>query len=180
MAAIIDRMIRAAKLDVTLYDEVEKDEGSMGQAMTVVVISSVAAGIGSAGILGPLGLIGGAAAALFGWFVWALLSHFIGTTMLAEPATRASLVQVMRVTGFATAPGVIRIFAFIPLFGTLVNLVASLWMLAAFIVAVRQVLNYSSTGRSVAVCLLGWLVQVIIFYLFAVIGIGSIALMSAR
>ena len=180
MAAIVDRMIRAAKLDVTLFDEVDKDEGSMGQAMTVVVISSVAAGIGSAGILGPLGLIGGAAAALFGWFVWALLSHFIGTTMLAEPATRASLVQVMRVTGFATAPGVIRIFAFIPLFGTLVNLVASLWMLAAFIVAVRQVLNYSSTGRSVAVCLLGWLVQVIIFYLFAVIGIGSIALMSAR
>jgi len=180
MAAIVDRMIRAAKLDVTLYDEVEKDEGSMSQAMTVVVISSLAAGIGSAGILGPLGLIGGAAAALFGWFIWALLSHFIGTTMLAEPATRASLVQVMRVTGFATAPGVIRIFAFIPLFGTLVNLVASLWMLAAFIVAVRQVLNYSSTGRSVAVCILGWLVQVIIFYLFAVIGIGSIALMSAR
>jgi len=84
------------------------------------------------------------------------------------------------VTGFATAPGVIRIFAFIPLFGTLVNLVASLWMLAAFIVAVRQVLNYSSTGRSVAVCLLGWLVQVIIFSLFAVIGLGGIALMSAR
>ena len=180
MAAIVDRMIRAAKLDVTLYDEVEKDEASMGQAMTVVVISSVAAGIGSAGVLGPLGLIGGAAAALFGWFIWALLSHFIGTTMLAEPATRASLVQVMRVTGFAAAPGVIRVVAFIPVFGTLVNLVASLWMLAAFIVAVRQVLNYSSTGRSVAVCLLGWLIQVIIFSLFAMIGIGGIALMSAR
>ena len=180
MAAIVDRMIRDAKIDVTLYDEVEKDEGSMGQAMTVVVISSVAAGIGSAGILGPIGLIGGAAAALFGWFIWALLSHFIGTTMLAEPATRASLIQVMRVTGFAAAPGVIRIFAFIPLLGTLVNLVASLWMLAAFIVAVRQVLNYSSTGRSVAVCLLGWLVQIIIFSLFAVIGLGGIALMSAR
>ena len=180
MAAIVDRMIRAAKLDVTLFDEVDKDEGSMGQAMTVVVISSVAAGIGSAGILGPLGLIGGAAAALVGWFIWALLAHFIGTTMLAEPATRATLVQVMRVTGFAAAPGVIRVVAFIPVFGTLVNLVASLWMLAAFIVAVRQVLNYSSTGRSVAVCLLGWLVQVIIFSLFAVIGLGGIALMSAR
>ncbi|MEN8008146.1 MAG: YIP1 family protein [Candidatus Krumholzibacteriota bacterium] len=180
MASIVDRMIRAARLDVGLYEEIEKDEGSMGQAMAVVAISSVAAGIGSAGFLGPVGLIGGALAALVGWFIWALLAHFIGTTVLAEPATRASLVQVMRVTGFSAAPGVIRIFAFIPLLGTLVNLAASLWMLAAFIVAVRQVLNYSSTGRSVAVCLLGWLVQIVIFSLLAMIGLGGIALMSAR
>ena len=180
MASIVDRMIRAAKLDVTLYEEVEKDEGSMGQAMTVVVISSVAAGIGSAGIMGPVGFIFGALAALVGWFIWALLAHFIGTTMLAEPGTRANLGQVMRVTGFSAAPGVIRIFAFIPILGTLVNLAASLWMLAAFIVAIRQVLNYSSTGRAVAVCLLGWLVQVIIFSMFAMIGLGGIALMSAR
>ncbi len=180
MASLVDRMIRAAKLDVALYEEIENDEGSMGQAMAVVAISSVAAGIGSAGILGPVGLVGGALAALVGWFIWALLSHFIGTTMLAEPATRASVVQVMRVTGFAAAPGVIRVFAFIPVLGTVVNLVASLWMLAAFIVAVRQVLNYSSTGRAVAVCILGWLVQVIIFSLFAMIGLGGIALLSAR
>lgn len=180
MASLVDRMIRAAKLDVALFEEVENDEGSMGQAMAVVAISSVAAGIGSAGILGPVGLVGGALAALVGWFIWALLSHFIGTTMLAEPATRASVVQVMRVTGFAAAPGVIRVFAFIPVLGTVVNLVASLWMLAAFIVAVRQVLNYSSTGRAVAVCILGWLVQVIIFSLFAMIGLGGIALLSAR
>jgi hypothetical protein len=179
MAAIVDRMIRAAKLDATLYDEVEKDEGSMGQAMTVVVISSVAAGIGSAGILGPIGLIGGALAAMVGWFIWALLAHFIGTTMLAEPATRASLVQVMRVTGFAAAPGVIRIFAFIPLFGTLVNLVASLWMLAAFIVAIRQVLNYSTTGRAVGVCVIGWLVQFVIIFMVAALGVGGVALMAA-
>jgi hypothetical protein len=178
MAAIVDRMIRAAKLDVTLYDEIERDEESMVQAMTVVVISSVAAGIGSSGLLGPLGFVGGALAALVGWFIWALLSHFIGTTMLAEPASRASLVKVMRVTGFAAAPGVIRIFAFIPVFGALVNLVASLWMFAAFVVAVRQVLKFSSTGRAVAVCILGWLVQVIIFSLFAMIGLGGIALMS--
>ena len=179
MASIVDRMIRAAKLDNSLYEEIERDEGSMGQAMAVVAISSAAAGIGSAGILGPVGLMGGALAAVVGWFIWALLAHFIGTTMMAEPATRASLVQVMRVTGFAAAPGVIRIFAFIPILGTLVNLAASLWMLAAFIVAVRQVLNYSSTGRAVAVCILGWLVQVIIYSLFAIIGIGGIALMSA-
>jgi len=180
MASIVDRMTRAAKLDATLFDEVEKDEGSMNQAMAVVAISSVAAGIGSAGLGGPVGLVFGALAALVGWFIWAFLAHFIGTNMLAEPGTRATLSQVMRVTGFAAAPGVIRVFAFIPLLGGLINLAASLWMLAAFIVAIRQVLNYSSTGRAVAVCILGWLVQVIIFSMFAMLGLGGMALMSAR
>jgi len=180
MASFVDRMIRAAKLDPALFEEIESDEGSMKQAMTAVVVSSVAAGIGSSGLAGPLGLVFGAIAAMVGWFIWAVLSHFIGTNLLAEPNTRATLAQVLRVTGFAAAPGVIRILAFIPVLGTLVNLVASIWMLAAFVVAVRQVLDYSSTGRAVAVCLLGWLVQVMIFFLFAAIGVGGLALMSAR
>lgn len=179
MASIVDRMIRAAKLDPTLFAEVEAEGGSMTQAMTVVGISSVAAGIGSAGLIGPLGLVMGALGALAGWFIWSVLAHFIGTTLLAEPSTRATLGQVMRVTGYAAAPGAIRIFAFIPILGVLINLLASLWMLAAFIVAIRQVLDYSGTGRAVAVCLLGWLVQIIIFFLFAMIGIGGLAMMSA-
>ena len=48
MASLVDRMIRAAKLDSHLYEEVEADTGAMGQAMLVVVLSSIAAGIGSA------------------------------------------------------------------------------------------------------------------------------------
>jgi hypothetical protein len=180
MASIVDRMIRAAKLDVSLYEEVEKDEKSLNQAMAVVALASLAAGIGSTGLAGPLGLVVGAITALVGWFIWAFLSHFIGTNMLAEPSTRATLGEVLRVTGFAAAPGVIRIFAFIPLLGSLVNLVAYLWMLAAFVVAIRYVLDFSSTGRAVAVCILGFLVQIIIFSIFAMLGLGGAVLMSAR
>ena len=59
MASLVDRMVRAAKLDINLYEEVEADKGSMGQAITVVVLSSVAGGIGSIGVLGISGLIFG-------------------------------------------------------------------------------------------------------------------------
>ena len=38
------RIVRAAKLDVHLYEEVEADTGAMRQAMAVVALSSVAAG----------------------------------------------------------------------------------------------------------------------------------------
>ena len=180
MAGIFDRMVRAARLDAALYEEVENEPEAMGQAMIVVVISSVAAGIGSAGIGGPLGLIGGTLAALVGWAIWAVLSHFIGTTLLAEPQTRSTIGQVMRTTGFAAAPGVIRILAFIPLLGTVINLVANLWMLAAFVVAVRQALDYSGTGRAVLVVVIGWVVQMIVFGLLALVGLGGFALLAAR
>lgn len=179
MAGFIDKMVRAAKLDPTLYAEVEKDPEGLKDAMGVVVVSSVAAGIGNVGFGGPVGLVFGAVAALVGWFIWSVLSHLIGTQVLAEPQTRATLTDVMKVTGFAAAPGVIRVFAFIPLLGGLINLVASLWMLAAFVVAVRTALDYSSTGRAVGVCIIGWLVQFAVFMMFALLGLGGLALLAS-
>jgi len=179
MAGIVDKMVRAAKLDPTLYAEVEKDPEGLKEAILVVVLSSAAAGIGSVAFGGPIGLVFGAVAALVGWFIWSVLSHLIGTQVLAEPETRATLAEVMAVTGFAAAPGVIRIFAFIPLLGGLINLIANLWMLAAFVVAIRHVLDYTSTGRAIGVCVIGWLVQVGLFMMFAMLGLGGIALMSS-
>jgi hypothetical protein len=179
MAGFIDKMVRAAKLDPTLYAEVEKDPEGLKDAMGVVVISSLAAGIGSVSFGGPIGLVFGAVAALVGWFIWSVLSHLIGTQILAEPQTRATLTDVMKVTGFAAAPGVIQIFGFIPLLGGLVNLVANLWMLAAFVVAIRTVLDYTSTGRALGVCVIGWLVKVAVFMMFVVLGLGGLALMAS-
>ena len=91
MASLLDRMVRAAKLDVNLYEEVEADKSAMGQALTVVVLSSVASGIGTIGILGIQGLIIGTISALIGWFVWAYLTYFIGTKLLPEPQTKADV-----------------------------------------------------------------------------------------
>ncbi|MCH7879157.1 MAG: hypothetical protein IH914_07580, partial [candidate division Zixibacteria bacterium] len=84
MQQFINRMIRAAKLDVSLYEEVEADKSAMGQAMGVVVLSSVAAGIGSVS-MGGGNLIGGTFFALVGWYIWAYLTYFIGTKLLPEP-----------------------------------------------------------------------------------------------
>ena len=48
MATFANRIIRAGKLDVHLYEEVEADPRTMGQAMGVMALSSVAAGLGTA------------------------------------------------------------------------------------------------------------------------------------
>jgi hypothetical protein len=151
-------MIRAAKLDVHLYEEVEADQGAMGQATTVVVLSAVAAGVGS-GSAGLLAIVFGTIAALVGWYVWAFLTYFIGTRLLPEPQTRADHRELLRTIGFSSTPGVLRVFGIIPGLRSVVFLVAGVWMLVAMIIAVRQALDYRSTLRAVGVCLIGWLVQ---------------------
>ncbi len=162
MAAIQDRMLRAAKLEVQLYEEVEHDESALGQATTVVVLSALAAGIGSFSIGGTTGLVSGTLAALFGWYVWAFLTYYIGTRLLPEPQTRADHGQLLRTIGFASAPGLIRVVGIIPGLGPIVFAAAGVWMLVAMVIAVRQALDYTTTWRALGVCAIGWVVQALI------------------
>ncbi|MFO8090260.1 MAG: Yip1 family protein [Desulfatiglandaceae bacterium] len=166
MASITDRMIRAAKLDVNLYEEVEADKGAMGQAMAVVVLSSVAAGIGTAGTEGIKGLVLGTVVALAGWFIWAFLTYYIGTRLLPEPQTKADYGELLRTIGFSSSPGMLRVLGIIPMLGNILNFICGIWMLVAMVIAVRQALDYKSTGRAVGVCLIGWIVQIVIFAMF--------------
>jgi hypothetical protein len=165
-------MIGAAKLDVHTYEEVEADTTAMGQSMWVVVLSSVAAGIGSGA--GIVGLVVGSLAAMIGWFVWAYVTYLIGTKMLPEPQTEADVGQLLRTTGFSAAPGLLRAFGVIPGLGVLAVGVANIWMLASMVVAVRQALDYNSTGRAIGVCLIGWLALVLITMVLGVVSIGAL------
>jgi hypothetical protein len=155
-------MIRAAKLDVQLYEEVEADQGAMREAMTVVVLSAVAAGIGNFANGGLPGFISGTIGALVGWYIWAFLTYFIGTRLLPEPDTRADQGELLRTIGFASAPGLIRVFGIVPGLTAFVFAVAGGWMLVAMVVAVRQALDYKSTWRAIGVCVIGFVVQLLI------------------
>ena len=162
MATIQERMIRAAKLDVQLYEEVEADQGAMGQAMGVVVLSGVAAGIGNFANGGLMGAVTSTLGALVGWYVWALMTYFIGTRLLPEPQTRADHGELLRTIGFSSAPGLIRVLGILPGFTGLVFAVAGIWMLVAMVIAVRQALDYTSTWRAIVVCVIGWMIQAVL------------------
>ncbi|WP_447971540.1 YIP1 family protein [Nitrospira sp. M1] len=162
MTPFVDRMIRAAKLDVHLYEEVEADKSAMGQAMAVVVLSSLAGGVGFMQHGGLMGLVVGTVGSLIGWYIWALLTYLIGTKLLPEPQTHADHGELLRTVGFSSAPGMIRVLAILPGLGTLVNFIASAWMLVAMVIAVRQALDYQSTYRAIGVCLIGWIVQAVV------------------
>ena len=171
MQSLTDRMLRAAKLDVQLYEEVEADTGALGQAMGVVILASIAAGIGSIAMQGLGGILVGTIASLVSWYVWAFLAYMIGTKLLPEPQTRADHGELLRTIGFSSSPGVIRVLGIIPGLTGFVFFVASVWMLVAMVIAIKQALDYESTLRAVGVCVIGWVIQLLILtVVFALFG----------
>jgi hypothetical protein len=162
MEGLAKRMVRAAKLDSSLYEEVEADRGALGQATAVVFLASLAAGVGVSSTDGLAGLVFGTVSALAGWYVWAFLTYWVGTRFLPEPQTSADYGELLRTIGFSSAPGVIRAAGVMPGLTAPIFFAASIWMLAAMVIAVRQALDYTGTLRAVAVCAIGWIVQILV------------------
>jgi len=157
MATFLNRLAGAALLNPAIYEEVEADRNATTQAIAVVTMSSLAAGMGALGPVVRLTTLVGISLFAFAlWGVWALLTLQIGTRILSSPRTQADAGQLLRTIGFATAPGVFRIAGLIPGTTNVVFGITSVWMLMAMIVAIRQALDYTSTARAFAVCALGW------------------------
>ena len=171
MKTLARRVLGAMVLDRRTYEEVEADAGATGQALGVVALASVAGGIGVFGLGAqtPQSVVAGIVGSLIGWVAWAALTYLIGTRFLPEPQTRADLGELLRTIAFASAPGFFRVLGAIPFLGLTIYVVASIWMLLAMIVAVRQALDYQSTGRAVGVCVVGWALSLVVAAILEII-----------
>lgn len=162
MASLGARMTGAMKADVATFEEIERDPSAMGQAVTVIVIAGVAALIGNifrAGIsAGVMALI----ISLVGYAIWAVVVTLVGTKLMPEPATKADFAETFRTIGFAASPGVFNVLAIIPFLGPLISFMVSIWSLVIMVIAVRTVLDYTSTGRAIVVVLIGFVVYLIV------------------
>lgn len=153
------RFMGALVLDPVTFEDVEADRHSGGQAAVVVLLACVAGGfaiVGSTTMTLPTFVIG-AISALFAWAVWALMITTIGTHILAEPQTNSRPGELLRTMGFAAAPGVFYGFGAMPAAAPFAFTVATLWMMAATVLAVRQALDYRSLSRAAIVCVSAWL-----------------------
>ena len=160
----LQRLIGAAALDAAIYEEVEADPRATGQAAAVVVMASIAAGLGARGLadntVGNIVFV--SIVSLLVWASWALVTFEVGARLLPGAQTRSDVGELLRTIGFASAPGLLRVLGVMPAVAIPVFAITWIWMLLAMVVAVRQALDYRSTGRAVAVCLLGWLLAGVI------------------
>jgi len=162
------RLIRAARLEPALFEEVEADRSATVQSLLVVALASVAGSIWL-----PVGMIlPGLVTSIIAWFIWALLTYVVGATLLSEPTTEANLGQLLRVIGFASAPGILR-FAGIGILAYPIAILTGVWMLVAMVVGIRQALDYRSTARAVLVAAVGWVIYLAIILGLLYIGAGS-------
>ena len=169
MTRYVGRVLGAALLDKRTYEEVEADRQASAQAAVLVLLSSVAGGIGLLGLGAlPQSFVAAIVGSLVGWIAWAALTFLIGTRLLPEPQTNADVGELLRTIAFASAPGLLRVFGVIPFAGRAIYAIASIWMLLTMVVAVRQALDYKSTARAVGVCLVGWALSLVVA---AIIGV---------
>jgi hypothetical protein len=182
---LFPRMLRAAKLESQLYEEVEADQGGTGQALLAVVLVSLCTGIGH-GITGLMkggaggvmalftGLISGIIGALVAWFIFSLLCFWLGTTLFKGPDTKSTLSELLRVLGFADSPGVLNILSFIPVIGGIIPFVTWIWTVIAAVIGVRQACDFT-TGRAVGTVIVAAIIPLIILILIAVVVGGAFA-----
>lgn len=177
---LLSRAIRAAKLDVTLFQEVEHDASLNREALTVVIIATALAGLGAliGGLFGGIGpaLIGLAWTVIWGiagYFIWSYLTWFIGTRLFdgtAEPG------ELLRTLGYTYAPQALGVLGFIPCVGGIVGFLAAIWSLVAGVIAVREALNFD-TGKAIITVVIGWVVVMVIsFVVLSILGVGAMGL----
>lgn len=169
MASFGDRIVGAMKLNPATFQEVENDPTAMGQAVGVIVLAAVASGIGAIWFTGLTGLVMGVLRALVAYLIWAAIVWLIGTKVMPEPATKADFPETFRVVAFAAAPGllsVLTIIGIIPILGwliaALIGLLILIWTIAAMVIAVREVFDYSTTGKAAIVVIIGAIAYLII------------------
>jgi len=179
MADLTGRMIGAAQADVKTLSEIEADPSAMGQAITVIVIAGVSGLIGNLFRVGLTGGIISLISSIVGYALFSLMVFLVGTKMMPEPTTKADFNETFRTVGFAAAPGIFNIVAIIPFIGALVPLLTGIWGLVIGVIAVREVLDYSNTGRAIIVCIIATLVCWLAVFLLLLPLFGAAFLASA-
>jgi hypothetical protein len=169
---MLERMLRALKLDAQLYEEVEADPRFNGEALLIVVIASLLSGLGMA-LAYPqdanlTALVANVLSGLLLWAAWAAITLWIGKSITRGPETRADLGEMLRTLAYAHVPQFLVFFVFIPVGGPLLALAAGIWKMVMGIVAIRQALDFT-TSRAIMTGFLGFLVVTVFTFVIRLI-----------
>ena len=180
--AMLNRLVRAARLDVSLYEEVEADTTLTQEALVVVVLIAAINGIvgfivglamGNGIVAALIGLAWGVVWAIVGYFLYAFLAYFI-CTKLFQATTDFG--EMRRVLGYAYGP---TIFSLVPCIGWLVALV---WTVITGVVAIRQAMDTDTTKAiitAVIAVVIVFIIGAVVGGLIGVGGVGFGAIMDA-
>jgi hypothetical protein len=175
---MMKRIMRAIMLDREFYKEAEADTSLNQEALTIVIIVSVIAAIGTfvSSLMAQnfgraiLAFVVSAGIGVANYYIWSYVTHFIGTNMFKGDADPGEL---LRVLGYASAPRLLGLLGFIPCIGWLVSLAGGIWALVAGFIGVQEALDLDTTETLVTV-VLGWLaILIITAVVTSIFGLGA-------
>jgi hypothetical protein len=172
-----DRVVGALKLDANTFEDIERDPTAMGQAVSIIALAALASNLGQIWRLGFGVMLIGVCSSLVGYVIWSVVVWLAGTKLMPDPATKADFPETFRTIAFAAAPGLIGVVTIIPFLGWLLMLILTpvilIWSMAAMVVAVRSVLDYSETFKAVIVVLIGFVVYLVFWMTIAFLSFGA-------
>lgn len=159
MTRFLTRFVGVLVLDPAAFEEIEANRHATMQSVIVVLMVCLAGGFAAKGLglVGLSGFVTGTIVSLGAFLVWAATVTTLGTITVPERQTRSDLPELLRVLGFAAAPGVFVAFAAMASVAPLVMAIVMAWMIATAVMGVRQALDYRSLGRAAIVCVTAWL-----------------------
>jgi hypothetical protein len=161
MPRFLTRLLGVFVLDPAAFEDIEADRRADIQSAIVVAAVCLSSGFAAAELelASTAGFASGVLMALGAWLVWVVMIAAVGRFALAEPQTRSNVRELLRVLGYAAAPGVFIALAAMRAVAPIVIVVVALWMVAAAVLGMRQALDYRSTARAAAVCVISWLLS---------------------
>jgi hypothetical protein len=176
---MIDRVIRAIKLDPTLYRQVADNESFMRESILIVIIvsflSALGSGIGAA--IGKQAAVGAFFAEFFssillGWLLWAAVSYVVGAAL----GGRSSVPEMARTLGYASAPRLLAVLRFIPCVGFLFGLAAWVLSIIAGVIAIRESMEFDTT-KAIITAVAGFLIYLIATIIISIV-FGGLAFLG--
>ena len=160
----MNRALRAALLNGSLYRELPDEPQEIFYALGIVALSGLALGLGLQnqppvtleGSPSWVILLFSAYTRLAGWFMWAGIAFVVGSKLLGG---KAGFRQLLRSLGMTFGPGVLAIFAGIPVVGIFFLSFSALWLFPAGMVAIRETQQFDWV-RAFICAALGWLVGI--------------------
>lgn len=173
---MIERILRAIRLDWTVFREIAEDQKAMTEAMIIVAVVTFLSAVGNGIASRSFGafIVSWLTSILIGWIGWAVLTYLVGTLLFQG---KSDVSEMLRVLGYANAPNLLGFFSFIPCVGWLVALAGSILALIAGVLAIREAMDFE-TSHAIVTVLISWVIS---FAVTALIGAtlgGGAAILS--
>jgi hypothetical protein len=174
---MIDRILRAIRLDWAVFREIAVDESATMEAGIIVVVvsflSAIGTGIASEGFFLAF-ILSWLLSVFVGWIGWAIITYFVGTMMFQG---KTDIPEMMRVLGYASAPKLLGVFGFIPCVGWIFSLAGWILSLIAGILAVREAMEFD-TANAIVTVVISRIMAFVITLVISLPVLGSMALFS--